>query len=1005
MNNSQNAPSLERASEPTLPSRLLHSPYFVLRTPIGGYYLDAEYNQNMVRRPESLAQFLAEAQRVQSPSCEMGEVKYTARKNQQPLRYLHEGAIKEFEEAAVRFLKTAPTSDHAALRAAFRLPDPAREPDAYWVSGERFAPQLMILWGCEKEQNSSLPLTGQGRTVCSELRARAMSWLRLFRDGIELSRFAADGQSLDQDARSLGAFLAFPVLDATGKVTHLDHLVKGQYVRTRVSEKRMDFSKARPLTQLPGSEVERFAAAAREFYRVAHPSGCVCAACAGKPASSAASKKPGVLSYQQELRQGFRLPDPDARPDAYYVVGAPQSCKLLALCPHPGVKDAEDIEQNRKHVEWQEKKARTAEDKERAQKARQQYNVDLGQHNLYKRFFYSKEECLCLTSDTVLGLPVASTAAANTGAMSLLSPTVAPVTAASTDAQTVEAKLMKRRINWTKIMVMAGSAVGLILALLIAAIVMWPHHLDPISVAVSNSTILDPSNARNFFVVEYNNRLGSGLMASKPSTDSMGHYVLLQNGRKVNISEPKLYPNSQKAVFMKMEDAGNCFEDGGTNFQVKIENAHDIWGNRLTNTAQVVFTDKRPPSLRGNITTFLSDNNDMIQVDFDEPMNLASAQNASFYSISGQGVSAITNAVLQKNRTSVLLQADKAFQSSTEYHVILSSNLVDMAHAPNHLKQVSTAFTYAMIPLAVTRIDASESQTRVRVEFNKFVDVSATTNAFKIDKLQIGEINVADAKTIELGLTNSAMLLATPYVLQIQRLKDSGSGTGGELTTNLTFTYTGSPDINPPRVQGDPATEAAKIILNFSKPLRRDIAQKPAIYTLTSQGQALPIVITRAVLERDTKVQLLLPSDLEKGDYTLKITGIEDLYGNKATNTVVFKKRGIRTQIESIKALQIEGDLIRIRLAAGGQRIDVNRLTDNNFQLEDLEGKPVNIALALDNNPSADENNVVDISLKATPAPSAAGRYQLHCKELKLVGDSDLKETIVKAPAASSKNL
>ena len=85
MNETQNTPSLDRPQEAALPTRILRSPYFVLRTPMGGYYLDPAYNQNLVRRPDALVQFLAEAQRGANPACELGEVKYVARKNQQPL--------------------------------------------------------------------------------------------------------------------------------------------------------------------------------------------------------------------------------------------------------------------------------------------------------------------------------------------------------------------------------------------------------------------------------------------------------------------------------------------------------------------------------------------------------------------------------------------------------------------------------------------------------------------------------------------------------------------------------------------------------------------------------------------------------------------------------------------------------------------------------------------------------------------------------------------------------
>src|SRR5580658_4530538 len=139
MNERPSTPSLNRFDASELPVRLLRSPYFIHRTPIRGYYLDPEYNLNLVKSPrEKLSLFLADAKRVAAAGDDMGKVTYSPKENLRPLRYIHEGAIKEFEDAAKSFCTGGTNAAQASLRENFRLPDPAKEPDAYWVCGDRF---------------------------------------------------------------------------------------------------------------------------------------------------------------------------------------------------------------------------------------------------------------------------------------------------------------------------------------------------------------------------------------------------------------------------------------------------------------------------------------------------------------------------------------------------------------------------------------------------------------------------------------------------------------------------------------------------------------------------------------------------------------------------------------------------------------------------------------------------------------------------------------------------
>src|SRR5690242_9362282 len=103
MDAEQITPTSSGPGKTELPVRPIQSPYFILRTAIGGYYVDPQYNSNLVRKPvELLSKFLAGAQRIPDGNGG-GEIRYETRPNQRPLRYLHEGAIQEFEAAARNF--------------------------------------------------------------------------------------------------------------------------------------------------------------------------------------------------------------------------------------------------------------------------------------------------------------------------------------------------------------------------------------------------------------------------------------------------------------------------------------------------------------------------------------------------------------------------------------------------------------------------------------------------------------------------------------------------------------------------------------------------------------------------------------------------------------------------------------------------------------------------------------------------------------------------------------
>lgn len=310
---------------PTPPSsRDLRPPHFLLRTPDGlGSYFDRE-NQRIIMSPhEPLAGFLAPAALVDDKAPAPGRAKQRIEYDLSgidattfaPADPVPAAVAARFEEAARAFYArvddpNSRANDHEKrLRRAFRLPDPDKEPDAYWICGPRDDRRLIILWGCEAVRGSSLPLcaraeAGNAPGVLEKLRKRGIRWAHLQKEALAL---------IIEKRRPLARFLATPVRDRTGALTAV--IWQG---------KSLPREKFKPLKHLGSGEIRAFEQEAAAFY-------------AGLRAGAE-----GVTAYERELRLAFRLPDPDKRPGQFFVSGGKLFIVLqgdetpdTSLCPGP----------------------------------------------------------------------------------------------------------------------------------------------------------------------------------------------------------------------------------------------------------------------------------------------------------------------------------------------------------------------------------------------------------------------------------------------------------------------------------------------------------------------------------------------------------------------------------------------------------------------------------------------------------------------------------------------
>ena len=226
-------------------------------------------------------------------------------KNVRPLDAIPASELKNFEEAAKDFYdKAAPDRKdvhpyETFLRLNFKLPDPEREPDAYLVYGEDFERQLLVLWGCEKQKDTALPVARHEvvrlrrgeETVADKLRRRLIGWEQMQKDALLL---------LAKTREPLFRFIGQPVIDDKG-------ILKG----VKIGEVALTSAQIRPLRYILPPEMKAFQKACADFY---------------SRADTATS------AYEKELRRNFQLPDPDKMPEAFRVHGPFIRPRMVILC-------------------------------------------------------------------------------------------------------------------------------------------------------------------------------------------------------------------------------------------------------------------------------------------------------------------------------------------------------------------------------------------------------------------------------------------------------------------------------------------------------------------------------------------------------------------------------------------------------------------------------------------------------------------------------------------------
>jgi hypothetical protein len=945
-------------------NRQIFVSHLEIKTPDGQSYLEGGARKLVKADSEPLAQFLADAEitRGGGPLRREVTLNYSfggiPKSRWRQMKFVTPGMLDAFEKAAQEFYRQAHAKQNAAqfqrqARMAFRLPDPDLEPESYWLVGDRFEPKLVVLWGCEKlDVNKrpipSLPLVkdaelfpGNPTTVVDKLRARLLGWEGILQENLDL---------IADKKEPLGRFIARPVYDPQ----------RQQIVALRpilAPDAAYPISKFRPLKKIPTAEIAAFDKAAADYYAKAHED------------SDAREAYPDITPYEREIRRNFRLPDVE--------LATSRAGQVLS-----GMEGLDELINGQKKQPNGKPAAKKKSDAPRI-------SYWVYGKRLSKRLMVCVEgnepieQCLYLRRDEALDIPPGSKGKIRFPQTAGLGLEEKP--------ETVVEKLWLRELTWIARSIRAAAVLA-VLGLLAFIFLQFIYvRLSPTGRAVLADAKLDPDNLRNIVVVKFNAAINPDSIPAVPEK-AIAHPPYLLQGPELGalqIKSVKLDPENPKQLLFYVN---RSVPDGPerTEDKILLNGLRPKFGRvlRPNTPVEVETRDTRPPAFAK--AGSWEDSEYALELDFDEALDRINAESIGNYTLTGPGVGALRSAQLQKDRKTVVLKADKAFEPGANYTLALK-NIRDASNQKNAMPDTTTNFIYVQIPLALKAISAADQQNRIKIQFNRTLDRESFKTAFKIDKgLKIGGVTPLDDKSLELVLTNSFMQTNVDYTVQIAKIKDLGKPPG-ELTTNAVVSFTGTPDTTPPVVI-DVSLGANFLQLTFNKDLSEESARRENNYALfdrpREQWEKRPLRFN-PTLSENRIVRLNFPSALPNGTLRVEYSGVTDLAGN-TTNEFREFSTGMSYQITSLKRPEFSNQARTGVLLVLYGRIDRTCEDSRNFQVADLQGNAIpgvdvtGVRMA----PSANTTRVsLDLSRRLDK-----DYFKIVFSKLKLEGEARLQE-------------
>ncbi len=883
-----------------LPVRKLTQPYFDVRPNNQFTYFVPEYLRVVKSDAEPLARFLADARLEPGSRPDQRRIEYSLgaipADQIRPLEFLAKAEVEAFEAAARQFYVAAHQDQRVPMaekeaRKSFRLPDPDKEPDAYWVYGHQYDPKLLILWGAEKERNSALPLVEDPEvvprnaiTLAQKLRKRLLPWEKKKKQVIEmikarnepLARFIEVGE---------------PIFDKkTQKLTG---------IKTPDGQTRPVKDWRRLNRNLNAAEVKAFEAAAKTFYDRAHPAG-----------TEGAPDEGEVTPYERELRQDFRLPDPDSHPDAYWVYGSAMSSKLMVLC----------------------------------------------------RCTEQQGECLPLVVDEVLKLPEDTGSAAPAPGSAAFADANKGEQLAGLAGKTVAGKLAKHKKSPMATVIRAGVGAAIVLI----ALAGWKFVVaTPPKIAESPKVLIDakidPDFTQKKLEVVFDKSLNTNSIAEPGKSAATGvapdnaQFRILPDEAKLAVVKVTLLDSSKKRFLL---EASGPFKEG-TPYTLLVDSSlKSSLGVAVKKGTQKAFEykDTIPARIIKAAPEPASDRK--IRVSFSEKVKPDSARNPVNYVLkdsSGAVVKLQGTPELLSDGDKVILTSAEPLKNKAEYRIV-TEKIADLSNGGNADKMQSEyPFPFVEPAPAISAVRARGVQTEAIVEFDRPVDKDMAANkanyTLEGSSVEAAEL-LADGKTVR--LKTAPMRKAGNYKLIVNNLKGVVTAPGGvpavaEGPVERPFPFEGSEDNEGPKFVKDGVTyikTPAQLVLTFDEPIKADSIKSGAF------DIGRPVKFDAVPGSKPTEVVLKLESELAVGSLRISYDGLEDAFSNRGKDNIESTVKGVTYKV-TIANARFEDS--RTVLVIFSQPLAASSVQTNNFKIRGsqvtatslgADGKRVRLVLA-----------------------------------------------------------
>jgi len=340
--------------------------------------------------------------------------------------------------------------------------------------------------------------------------------------------------------------------------------------------------------------------------------------------------------------------------------------------------------------------------------------------------------------------------------------------------------------------------------------------------------------------------------------------------------------NSVTILSAALTAAGNVVQlttsahTAGQNFILTVNNVCDRSSrkNPLLPNSYYAYAYDPGDQIGPMITLVNATDADQLEILFNEPLDEASAETVANYSI--QGDIQVLAAELDPSGQIVYLRT--SLHTPDRLYVLNINNVCDASARKNPIAG-GTAFGYVFEPVdhigpMISRVVVKDA-THLQVFFSEELGRASAENR---DNYRISDgvavINAAldlEGKTVELETT--AHLSGRVYIVVINRVTDA-TAVGNEILPNSSYAYVHGNDelAAGPTIVRATARSATQLVVEFSKPLEKNSAEKSSNYQL-NRGAS----VTAALLAADGTSVTLTTTAHEAGKvYILTVNDVSD---------------------------------------------------------------------------------------------------------------------------------